>query len=124
MGSCRVIEFTRVRPEGHWVHPESFGSFGCAVGVVGFICFPFGVVGFIRGRWVYSGSHWVTLGLSGVVGFTRCVSWASLCSSGVIGFSRVRPRGRWVHPGSLGYLGFDMGSSGVVEFTRIRPEGR
>ena len=64
------------------------------------------------------------LGLSWIVGFTRCASWGSLCSFGVIGFSRVRPRGRWVHPRSLCYVGFDMGSYGVVEFTRIRPGGR
>ena len=43
------------------------------------------VVGFIRGRWVYSGAPW---GSSG--------------SFGIVGFIRVFPGGRCVHSRSLG----------------------
>ena len=49
----------------------------CALGVVDFIC----------GCLVHSGAPWGSLGLSGVVGFTR-----------------VRPGGRYVRPGSLNTL--------------------
>ena len=102
-------------PSGLW------GSFG----------YPFGVVEFIRGRWVHSVAAWRSLGSFGFalgdVGFIRCrwvhsgVSCGSLDSSGVIGFTRVRPRSRSVHSRSLGYLGLDMGSSGVVVVTQVHP---
>ena len=51
----------------------------------------------------------------------------SLCSSGVVGFTRVRAGGRWVHPGSLGSLGFalvSLGSSGVVGFSLVHAGGQ
>ena len=90
---------TRVRPRDRWVHPVSLGSPGLALGAVGFIRvdsgWPWvslglsGVVGFIRGRWVHSGSHWGSFGSSGVVGFTQ-----------------ERPGDRLVHPGSLDSPGF------------------
>ena len=67
--------YTRVRNGGRWVHPESFNSLGYALGVVRFIW----------GIWVHSGSPWGSLGSSAVVVFTR-----------------VHPGGRWVHPESLG----------------------
>ena len=99
-GFSGVVRFT-------WVHPGFFGvirfccvhscaprwslgSFGCALVVVGYF----------HGRWVLLGAHWVSLG-----------------SSGVFGFTRVRPRGRWVHPGSFGSLGCALG---VVCFIRDR----
>ena len=37
VGSSRCVEFTRVLPSGRWVHPESLGSLGLAMGVLGFI---------------------------------------------------------------------------------------
>ena len=80
-------------PWGHSVHPESLGSLGLALRVVGFI----------RGRWIYSGSRWGSLDSSVVDGFTR------VCA-GVVGFIRVHFVSRW---GSLG-------KSGVVLFTRVR----
>ena len=76
-----------------------------------------GVEDFNRGLWVHSHAPWVSLGSSGVVGFThahrggRCVHLGSLGSLspalrtsdsfGVAGFIRSRPGGRSVHPGSL-----------------------
>ena len=85
-------------PWGHWVHSGSLGSFGCALGVVGFLLVPwwslgsFGVVGLAPwGRWDHTGS----LGSFG-------------CALGVVGFIR----GRWVHSDascwSLGLFG-DVG---------------
>ena len=90
MGSSGVVGFTRVRPAGQWVHPGSFDSLEYALGVVRFI----------RGLWVNSGSP-----------------WGSQCSSGVVGFTRVRHGFRWVHPEWLGSLVFALG---VVGFTRVR----
>ena len=130
MGSSWVVGFIRTRPGGRWVHlgslgslerlvscwvyPSSLGSFGCAVGVVRFIC----------GLLVHSRASWGSLDLSGVVGFTLVVlaliwcRWAhfvrlirgrwvlsrapcvSLGLSGVIGLTRERLGGRWVHLGS------------------------
>ena len=87
--SSVVVGFTRVRPGGRWV---MVGLTRVVFGVVLFMwgrCL--GVVGIILGRWVHSGSHWVTLDLSGVVGFTR-----------------VRLGGCWVHPGSLCSLEFAL----------------
>ena len=57
---------------------------------------------------VHSGSHWGSMGSSGVVGFTAI-------ALGVVGFTGIRPGVRWVH--SVGALG----SFGVVRFTRDRP---
>ena len=64
---------------------------------------------------------WVSLGSSGVVGFTRCnlcdvglirgrwvhsgVPWVLLGSFWVVSFSRACPGSRWAFPGSLGSLG-------------------
>ena len=75
LGSLVLVGFTRVRSADLWVHPETLSSFGCALGVIGFI----------RGGWVHSGKPWESLGSSGVVGFTR-----------------VRPGVRCVHLESLG----------------------
>ena len=123
------------------------------------------------GRWDHPGtlgSHRVTVYLSWVAGFTRVcrlVHPGSLCSlefalgrwvlpqgatsgslgsSGVFEFTRVRPGGRWVHPGTLGAFGFALGgvcfiwgrwvhsgapwsslsSSWLLGFTRVRPGDR
>ena len=93
MGLSRGVRFTRIRLRGGRVHPGSFGSLG----------FALGVIGFIRSRWVHSGSPlW---------------SWGPFA---VVGFTVVRTGGRWVHPGWLGSLGFALvllGSSGVDGFT-------
>ena len=89
--------------------------------------FALQVVGFIRGRWIHSGSPWVSLVL---LWFALLGCWVypeSLGSVGfalgVVGFIRVRrvhlrlSWGRWVHPGSLGSLVFALG---VVGFIRGR----
>ena len=87
---------TSVRPGGRWVHPGSIGSVG----------FALGVVGFIRGLWVQSVAHWLSLGSSGVVGFTRVRTgchWVPTVSLGSLGFALsvvVFIRGHWVHLGS------------------------
>ena len=76
-------------------------------GVVGITRVRAGVVGFIRNRWVHSGSHCGSLGSPGIVRFTQ-----------------LRAGGRWVHPGSLGSLDLalaDVGFAlGVVGFMRGR----
>ena len=129
LDSFGIVRFTRVRPAGRWFHPESWGSLLCAQ------C----VVEFVRGHWVLS-----SLGSSGSLGVYSGATWRSLGLSGVVGFTRVRSGGRWVHPGSLGSHGFalwivgfilgrrvhsdapsgSLGSSGVFWFTRVRPGGR
>ena len=77
LGLSRGVRFTL---RGGRVHPVSFGSLG----------FALGVVGFIRSRWVQSGSPlW---------------SWGPFA---VVGFTVVRTGGRWVHPGWLGSSGVD-----------------
>ena len=102
-----VVGFTRVRPRV-WVHPVSLGSLRLDVVELGWVHsgFSLGVVVFIRGRWVYSGSPWGSLGSSGVTGFNQV-------RHRVVEFTRVRPAGRTVHAGSLGSLGIDLG---VVRF--------
>ena len=90
--SFGVVWFGGVPPRGSWVNPGSFGSLGFALVVVEF---ALGVVGFIRGRWDHMGSPWWSLGLYGVVGF-----------------SRFRPGGRWVHPRSFSSLGFALWAAG------------
>ena len=62
-----------------------------------------GVVGFNLRRWVHSRVLWGSLGLSGVVGFTRTRTWSYCVHVGslgslayavvVVGFIR----GSWVH---------------------------
>ena len=95
--------------------------------------FALGVVGFIRGRWVHSGSHWESLGSTRVVGFIRC-RWfqsgsarGSLSSSGVIAFTLVCRRVRWLLSGSplwsfglSGFFGFAGFAIGVVGFIQDR----
>ena len=98
-----VVEFTRVRPKCRWVYLGSLGSLTRALGVVGFI----------RGRWIYwRAPLWSlvypgSLGLLGcafgIIRFIQC-SWvnsraskSSLGSSAVVGFTRARHGGRWVH---------------------------
>ena len=68
LGSSGVVRFTLVRLWGRCVQPGSLGTFGFALGIVGFnrgcwfhpvslgsLGFSLGVVGFIRGHWVHSG---------------------------------------------------------------------
>ena len=98
---------------------------------MGSLAFALGVVGFIQGPLIHSGSRWGSLGSSwdvgitrvhaGVVGFIRgrwvhsSPRWGSLCSlvfaMGVVAWDR------WVHSGSRWG---SLGSSGVVGFTRVR----
>ena len=116
MGSSGIVGLTRVRRWYRWVHPRLFGSLG----------FALGVVGFIRGRWIHSGSRWVSFGSSGVVGITRVVGfirgrwvysglrWGLLGSFSVVVFTPVNAGGRLVHPGSLGSLWFGLGVVGSI----------
>ena len=46
--------------------------------------------------------------------------WVSLGSSGIVGFSQVHPVGRWVRDGSLGSL---VCALGVVGFSQVHPVG-
>ena len=121
-GSSWVIGFTRVLAGGLWVHAGSLGSLRFALGVIAFIRGSLGSLGF-------ASVH---------------LPWGSMGSSEVVAFTRVRPWGRWVHPGSLGSIKFalgftgfirgrwvhlgsswvSMGSSVVVGFTGVRHGGR
>ena len=58
-GSSRVAGFIGVRPAGGRVHPESLGTSGCALRVVGFV----------QSRRVHRGAHWESSGSFGVVVF-------------------------------------------------------
>ena len=104
---------------GRLVRPGSIGSFGCALGVVGFV----------RGR---QGSLRYALGVSGVAGFIGVllvfiqglvVHWGapgwSLGLSGNAVFIGVC--GRWDHWGAPWEL---LGSYGVNWFIGVRPVGR
>ena len=125
LGVCWV--HSRVFPGGRWVHQGSLGSLARTLGFVGFIrgrwvhsgCRRFhpvsltslaralGVAAFIRSRCVQSRAPCVSLGLSGVIRFTRVrtsiipgscdhsrAHWRSLSSSGFVGFTVALPRGR------------------------------
>ena len=85
-----------------WVHScslsGSLGSFGCDLGVVGFVQALPGC------RCIHFGA-----------------SWGSSGSFGFVGFFRARQCGRWVHSGLLGSFGRALGVSfwldlGVVRF--------
>ena len=122
LGSSGIVGITRVGPGRRSVHLRSLGSLGSVLVVVGYIL----------GRSVRPGSHWLYLGSSRVVGFTqfrpvfRWVLPGSLGSSGDVGFTRVHTgcrgfiRGRWVHSGAPWG---SMDSCRVVKFTRLRPGG-
>ena len=117
--SSWVVGFTRVRRSCRWIHPCSLGS----------LFFVLGVIGFIRGLWVHSGSPCGSLGSSVVVGFIRVrpsdswgARWGSLSTSGVVRFIRVRPWGRCVHSGSLSTLRFALGVVGYIR-DRLFHEG-
>ena len=108
-----VVGFSRVHACVRWVHPWSLCSLGLALvslGSLGSLGFVLGVVRFMQGRCVHSGSRSGSLGSSGVVRFTQV-------RAGGVGFTSVRAGGRWVHPGSLGSVGFALG---VVGFIRGR----
>ena len=115
-----------MRLGGRLVHIGSLGLLGCALRVVGFIW----------GRWVHIGArlgsmgdHWVSLGSSGVVGFTRVRPGGVSVYAESMVFTRVYPGGRWVHPvpfirGRWVHSGATRGSlcsSMVVGFTRVHP---
>ena len=109
-----VVRFTGVGPGSSLVHPWSMGSIvwvslGSSRVVNGH------ALGFIWGRWVHSGSPWVSLtpvvlwGRSGSLGSLGFLE--SLCAFGFV-------RGGWVHSSVCRR---SLGSSGVIEFTRVRP---
>ena len=92
-----------MRHRGRRVRSGSFGSFGSAPAVVGFIRVRLGssgrisgVVGFIRVRPFGSAP--------GDVGFIRCVVW----------FVRARHGSRWVHSSSFCSLVRDTGVVGII----------
>ena len=100
LGTSAVVVFTLVCPWGRWVHQGSLDSLVFALWVVVFIRLRWvhsQDVRFIRGRWVHLRSHCVSLGSSRVVTFTRVRLW-----------------GGWIHPGSLGSLGFVLGVVGFI----------
>ena len=70
MGADRLIRIVQMLTGGRRIQSRSLCSFGCTLGVVGFI----------RGLWVDPGARW---GSSGSVV--------------VVGFILVRPGGRCVH---------------------------
>ena len=93
-GSVGVAGLIRVRSGSRRVHSGSFGSFRCALGVVGFIW----------RRWVPS-----------------CTLWGSF---GVVGYFLMRPVGFKVYFGSLGTPCGSSGSLWDVVYFRVRPAGR
>ena len=110
-----MVAFTRDRHGGRCVDPGSLLSLG----------FSLGVVGFIRGHWVDSDSPCGSLGLYGVVGFTRVRAggrwdrlihsnspWGSLdtlgFAVGVVGFIRGHTGLPWGSLCSCGFLGFTL----------------
>ena len=82
-GSSGITEFIAVRPGSRRVHPDS-------------MCCALGVIGFIRGCWVYWGAHWI---LPWPLDSLES-PWVLPGSSGVAGFVRARPSDRRVHLGS------------------------
>ena len=117
------LGFILVRPGGRWVHSGSLESFGCAVGVVGFIL----------GRWVHSGATWAlfasfgcNLGVSGFIRFRWVHSSSplgSVASFGFAGFIRVRLGCHFCSLVSFGYalvvaLGVFQGPIGSFVYTR------
>ena len=122
-GSSGIVRFTSVPSVGHWVYPPSFGSLGWALGVGSSRVVRFTLV-LPGGRWVFPvslGSHGCTLWdvgfFLGIWGHSYA-PWGSplrsMGSSGVVCFTRLRPGGRWVHPGSLGSLVYAQGVIGFV----------
>ena len=132
LGVVVCVGFTRMCPGSC---RGSFGSRGCAKGVVRFIrdrlvhasaprgsSGAFVVVGFTRVRPGGRGVHWGALGSNtgalGVLEFIRSrwvyayAPWGSWGSIGVVGFARVRPGGHRVNSGSLGLRGCTLGRGG------------
>ena len=100
LGSFRIVGLIQVCPGGQWLDSASLRSFGCTLGVVGFI----------RVRWVHS-----------------CALWGSLVSFMVVGLFSVRTGGRWVcygaHQGSWGsfrVVGLPWGSFGFIRGGLVR----
>ena len=128
LGSSGVVEFTRVRPGGRWVHLQSLGPWHSPWKSLGSLGVALRVVGFMRGRWVHSGSPWGSFGSSWVVEFTRIrfeYRWlhpeplgSLLFALVLVGFIRCR----WVHSDS--YQVGSLGSSAFVGFTSVRLGGR
>ena len=94
--------------------------------------FTLGVVRFILGRLVHSGSPFGPFGSSWVIGFTRVRAGSLWVHAGSLGSLRFALGVIAFIRGSLGSLGFasvnlpwgSMGSSEVVAFTRVCPWGR
>ena len=111
--SLWVVVIVRVRPGCRWVRSASLGSLECAMGVVGFIW----------GRCVCSGTPW---GLFVFVWDRLVRTWKPL---GVFWFIRVvnvRTGGNWVHSGRWVRLGAPMGHLGslrAVWFVCVHPWG-
>ena len=105
LGSSGALLFNRVRVGDCWVHPGSLGSLGCAFAVVGFIR-VYSVR--LESRWVHMGAPW-----------NRCVHsdvhWVSLGSSGVVRYTRERPWGVSVYAGSMDSLGCSLGVVGFIQ---------
>ena len=123
-----------VRPGCSKVHSGSVGSFGCVLGIVGFVwChsgapfglsgslgYAIGVVVLIRHRWVHSGALWGRWFHSRSLGsFVYALPWGSSvlfgamglfgCTLGLIGFIR----GRWL-------VGCALGDIGVILWCWVR----
>ena len=125
LGSSGVTGFIGVHPWSCRVCAGSLGSWGCALGVVGFI----------RGRRVHWNAPCWSSGSSAVAGFIGVhlgdcrVHPGSLdslgCALGVVGFIRgfgVHWGAHWcvpVHPVSLGSLGFALGVVGFIRGRRV-----
>ena len=92
MGSSGAAWFIELRPGSHQVNTGSFG-------------YALGDVGFIRDRKAHWGDQWGSLGSSWVAGFIVVHPELLLCSSGVDGIIK----------GSLGSLGCALG---VVRYIR------
>ena len=99
-------------PSCRWVYSSSFSSFGCALGIVGFITV---LPGFRGASWVSSCSFWL-VGCIEVHPGDRSGRWAqwgtpwgSSGSSAVAGFSALCPMRCRVRSGSLGSVGGALG---------------
>ena len=113
LGSFAVVVFTRVRPSGLLVCPGSLCSLVRTLVVVGFFFFgslsrALRVIRFTRARSGGRSDHPQSSGLLaralGFIRFIRCRSrtpYVSVGLSGVVGFTSVRTGGRLVDPVSL-----------------------
>ena len=95
---------------GRWIHS------GVPWGLLGsFVC-TLGVVVFIQGRWGREGAQWRSLGSFRVV---QACHAGRLGSLGTVRFVRVRSRCSWVHMGSVGSFGYNLGIVWFIRDCRI-----